>query len=214
MNLQSGADTTIAGATVTAPTVHAQVGGNLNIESRQDTSMGAVSPTVKGYINSTKLGEAAVLQTDTMAQRLMISDVVANGDKFGVKTEALVNDLLKSDPSIKVLEGTKYNGNNGLDHVVQFVDPVDGVTKTMVIDSKQLAKNGTTSLDSKAAGGTLQLSDSSLDAILNRLDDLSPAKLAIDSAKDNGTLVKAVAYVDKVIGQLKIIPVNVPNVVK
>ena len=38
VNLQSGADTTIAGATVTAPTVHAQVGGNLNIESRQDTS--------------------------------------------------------------------------------------------------------------------------------------------------------------------------------
>ena len=38
VNLQSGADTTLAGATVTAPTVHAQVGGNLNIESRQDTS--------------------------------------------------------------------------------------------------------------------------------------------------------------------------------
>lgn len=36
--IESGADTTLAGATVTAKTVQAEVGGNLEIESRQDTS--------------------------------------------------------------------------------------------------------------------------------------------------------------------------------
>ena len=38
VTIQSGADTTLAGATVTAPTVKADVGGNLTIESRQDVS--------------------------------------------------------------------------------------------------------------------------------------------------------------------------------
>ena len=38
VTIQSGADTTLAGATVTAPTVKADVGGSLNIESRQDVS--------------------------------------------------------------------------------------------------------------------------------------------------------------------------------
>lgn len=38
VNIQSGADTTLQGAVVTANTVKADVGGNLNIESLQDTS--------------------------------------------------------------------------------------------------------------------------------------------------------------------------------
>lgn len=38
VTIQSGADTTLAGATVTAPTVKADVGGDLTIESRQDVS--------------------------------------------------------------------------------------------------------------------------------------------------------------------------------
>ncbi|WP_156406293.1 hemagglutinin repeat-containing protein [Hydrogenophaga sp. Root209] len=36
--IESGADTTLAGASVTGKTVQAEVGGSLNIESRQDTS--------------------------------------------------------------------------------------------------------------------------------------------------------------------------------
>lgn len=45
-------------------------------------------------------------------------NVVANGDKYGVKAEALVNDILHADPNMKFLDGAKYGGNNGLDHVV------------------------------------------------------------------------------------------------
>lgn len=66
-----------------------------------------------------------VIRTCSEHSASKISDVVANGDKLGTKTEALVNDVLKSDPSMTILGGTKYNGNNGLDHVVPFVDPAD-----------------------------------------------------------------------------------------
>ena len=141
---------------------------------------------------------------------------MANGDKYGTKTEALVNDVLKNDPSIKVLDGTKYGANNGLDHVVQYVDPQTGKTMTMVIDSKQLAMNGTTNLSSTAAGtaelgkNVLQLSDESLRVISDRLNG-SPAGNAVLDAMNDGTLVKAVAYVDKGTGQLKVVPVTVPN---
>ncbi len=188
---------------------------------RQALSMDAtaglpgVKPSLSGNLSKTKLGDAAVVQTDTLAQRLMISDVVANGDKFGVKTESLVNDVIKSDPAMKVLDGTKYRGENGLDHVVQFVDPADGVTKTMVIDSKQLAINGSTSLDPRAAGGVMQLSDDSLDVIAQRLTEQGSATgLTLQRAIANKTLVKAVAFVDKSTGELKIVRVDVPDTPK
>lgn len=118
--------------------------------------------------------------------------------------------------SIKVLDGAKYGANNGLDHVVQYVDPQTGKTMTMVIDSKQLALNGTTSLSSTAAGSAelgknvLQLSDESLRVISDRLNG-SPAGNAVLDAMNDGTLVKAVAYVDKSTGHLKVVPVTVPN---
>jgi hypothetical protein len=82
---------------------------------------------------------------------------------------------------------------------------------TMVIDSKQLAINGTTSLDPKAAGDVMQLSDDSLKVVLSKLPDTSPAKQALLNAQFDGTLAKAVSYIDKTTGQLKIVPVSVPN---
>jgi hypothetical protein len=57
----------------------------------------------------------------------------------------------------------------------------------------------------------MQLSENSLNVVMNNLGDSSPAVQAIRHANADGTLVKAVAYVDKTTGQLKIVPVNVPN---
>jgi len=171
----------------------------------------AVVPSLSGSISKGKLGNEAIAVQTPAIMRPSIEDIRINGDITGLKTENLVNATLRADPGMVVLDGTKYGSNNGLDHVVQFVDPQTNKLMTMIIDSKQLAKNGTTSLDPKAAGGVMQLSDASIDAVLDRLADLSPAKLAIDSAKDSGTLLKAVAYVDKATGQLKVVPVTVPN---
>ncbi|WP_171816062.1 DUF637 domain-containing protein, partial [Serpentinimonas barnesii] len=160
----------------------------------------SVRPSLSGNLSKTRLGQAATVQTDTLAQRLMIKDVMLNADRDGSKTERLVNDVLRSDPNMNVLGGTTYAGNKGLDHVVQFVDPADGITKTLVIDSKQLAKSGATNLNPRAAGTAqhrrpvMQLSDDSLRVIAQRLDG-SPAGQAVSAAIDSGTLIKAVAYV-------------------
>ncbi|RMX07843.1 hypothetical protein D8I35_01570 [Corticibacter populi] len=79
---------------------------------------------------------------------------------------------------------------------------------TMVIDSKQLAKNGSTNLDPNAAGGFVQLSDESLDVVLLRLKQ-TPAANAIYAARAEGTLLKAVAYVDKNNNALKIVKIDI-----
>ncbi|UXH77378.1 hemagglutinin repeat-containing protein [Roseateles amylovorans] len=51
VTLQSGGDTTLQGAVVTAPTVKAQVGGDLQIESQQDTAkFDSKSSTVGGSV--------------------------------------------------------------------------------------------------------------------------------------------------------------------
>lgn len=85
---------------------------------------------------------------------------------------------------------------------------------TMVIDSKQLAKSGGTGLNPKAAGSAesmenlMQLSNASLAIIAGRLKG-APAANAITQAMDDGTLLKAVAFVDKQTGVLKITPLSV-----
>jgi filamentous hemagglutinin len=170
-----------------------------------------ITPSNSGNLSKTKLGNEAIALDTPPVMQPAIKDIQVNGDITGAKTENLVNTTLKADPNVTVLDGTKYGANNGLDHVVQFKDPQTGQTMTMIIDSKQLAKNGSTSLDPNAAGGTLQLSQNSLKVVLNNLPDNSPAKQAILNAQFDGTLIKAVSYVDKTTGELKIVPVNVPN---
>jgi filamentous hemagglutinin family protein len=171
----------------------------------------AVVPSLSGNISKAKLTNEAIAVPTPKIMGPAVEDIRINGDITGLKTENLVNVTLLSDPGMVVLEGTKYNGNKGLDHVVQFVDPQTNKLMTMVIDSKQLAKNGSTSLDPQAAGGVMQLSDSSLNVVMNSLGESSPAVQAIRQANADGTLIKAVAYVDKTTGQLKVVPVNVPN---
>ena len=174
------------------------------------TQANAIKPSDGGNLSKTKLGQGSITLEPPAIMSPAIEDIRINGDFTGVKTENLVNKTLEMDSNVTILSGTKYAGENGLDHVIQFVDPADGITKTMVIDSKQLAKNGSTSLDPKAAGGVMQLSDQSLEVVVDRLNG-SPAGKAVRDAMDNGTLVKAVAYVDKTTGELKIVRVEVPK---
>ncbi|RMX07842.1 hypothetical protein D8I35_01565 [Corticibacter populi] len=63
---------------------------------------------IKGNIGKTKLNQAMVVKTNTFDQRLMISDVVANGGQYGVKTESLVHNVLERDGGFTILPGTKY----------------------------------------------------------------------------------------------------------
>jgi filamentous hemagglutinin len=167
----------------------------------------AVAVAERGSINKTKLGSQSFVMDTAPGSQAAIKDVMLNGDQLGTKTERIVNDALAADKNVTVLSGTNYAGNKGLDHVVQFTDPDTGKLMTLIIDSKQLAKNGTTGLNPEAAGGLMQLSDGSLTAMLPKLGS-TPASNAIDQAMLAGTLLKAVAFIDRTTGELKIIPVK------
>jgi len=106
-----------------------------------------------------------------------------------------------------VLAGEKYGSNHGFDLVTQFVDAATGKTMTMVIDAKQLAKNGSVSFDSKAAKDTVQMTDAWVRAVVSNLNG-SPAARAVENALEAGTLVKAAAYVDKSTGKLMMIRIQ------
>ena len=78
----------------------------------------------------------------------------------------------------------------------------------MVIDSKQI-NNGTFKLSPDGAGGNMQLSKEWIDAVLNKLDPMSPAYQAIERAQATGTLTTAIAGVDKTTGQIIAVPVKI-----
>lgn len=88
-----------------------------------------------------------------------------------------------------------------------WTDAKGNVNVTLQLDSKQLNSKGVT-LDPKAAQGTMQLSPDWDQVVISKLPDNSPAKTAIISAQENGTLVKGVAYVDKEAGTLNITRIN------
>ena len=165
----------------------------------------AVATSAKGSLSKTKTRTAIDLDTPPTAGPV-IADIRLNGDVTGVKTEVVVNSALRADGNVTVLSGGKYGSNNGFDHVVQFVDPADGLLKTMIIDSKQLPKlTEVVKFDSNALGGAVQMSDSWVKNVLGELAPNSLAGAEVRKAIQNGTLLKAVAFVDKSTGKLKII---------
>ncbi|WP_084349738.1 hypothetical protein [Moraxella oblonga] len=162
--------------------------------------------TSRGVISNRKLNNNSIELDLTPSTQKQLQEIINKGDVSGAKTEALFEDVVKEHGGT-VLTGGKYGSNNGYDHVVVFKD-TDGKTYlTMTVDSKQLTKKGV-KLDHNAAGGKMQMSDEWDDVVLDKLDKNSDARQAIEIAKDNGSLVKGVAYVDKQTGQLKLVRID------
>ena len=67
--------------------------------------------------------------------------------------------------------------------------------------TKQLP-NGAARLSTDAAGGTTQMSDAWVTAVLQNLDPESEAFKAVTAARDEGTLVKIVVGVNRLTGNL------------
>lgn len=126
------------------------------------------------------------------------------GYQFGTKTENLLKVTVNASAENIVLTGEKYGSNNGFDLVTQFVDAATGKTMTMVIDAKQLAKNGSVRFDAKAARDTVQMTDNWINAVVDNLKN-SPAAIAVKNAVTTGTLIKAAAFVDKSTDKLMLI---------
>lgn len=162
--------------------------------------------TKRGVISPTKLQHGSINLDLTPATKKQVDDIAKHGDSGGYKTEALFEDVVKEHGGT-VLSGGKYGSNNGYDHVVVFKDEDGNTYLTMTVDSKQLNSKGI-KLDPKAAGGTMQMSDDWDRAVLAKLNPNSEARQAIETTKENGTLVKGVAYVDKTTGQLKLVRID------
>lgn len=168
-----------------------------------------VTETKRGVISNKKLTNNAIELDLTPQTQKQLKDIIDNGDISGAKTEDLFENVVKEHGG-KVLTGGKYGSNNGYDHVVIFKDTDGKIYLTMTVDSKQLNSKGV-KLDPKAAGGNMQMSDDWDDEVLGRLGKNSEASQAIRAAKENGTLVKGVAYVDKNSKTLKLVRINPTN---
>ena len=79
-----------------------------------------------------------------------ITDIAKNGDFKGFKTEEVVNEILKRDPNVELLDSGKYGSNNGFDHV--FRNKKTG--EVWILDSKQIAKSGNIRVSNKGVDGT------------------------------------------------------------
>ncbi|MDN8332265.1 hypothetical protein QZK50_13695, partial [Acinetobacter baumannii] len=81
---------------------------------------------------------------------------------------------------------------------------------TILSDSKQI-KNGTVSLNPNGAGGNTQLSSDWIAAVMRKLPDSDPTKIAVEQARIAGKLKTAVTGVDRATGKAVIIPIQVPS---
>ncbi|MGG5224168.1 hypothetical protein, partial [Pseudomonas syringae pv. coryli] len=154
-----------------------------------------------GFININKLNSNSYSLTDLIgSEKQMLNDVISGADASasGSITEALINSIANRQ-GLQVLEGGKYGSNNGFDHVFMSQDG----SVTILVESKQV-KNGAIQLTGSAAGGYVQMSDDWVDTVLTRLDPASPVYKAVFTAKNNGTLVKGVAGVDRKNGNVLI----------
>jgi filamentous hemagglutinin len=160
----------------------------------------AQSATANGFLSRTKVCDngCAVAVTDP-ADQAILQKIVNEGDRSGVLTEDLL-ERTATRQGLNSLPGGKVGSNNGFDHVLQ--DP-EGLI-TVIIDSKQIY-NGSIQLGS--SNGGVQLSDDWIRDVLARLDP-GPAKTAVQTALNNGTLKIAVAGVNKKTGELLIVNVN------
>lgn len=128
-----------------------------------------------------------------------------NGDKKGELTEQLIQNLADRS-GYKVIAGGKYQGNKGFAHVLQGRDGT-----VIIIDSKQLRRDGSVQVSNSGIGNTNQLSEQWIRNVANKLPNTDPTKNIVNKSVNDGTIKTLIAGVDKTTGEIKLIPVNVPN---
>ena len=139
-----------------------------------------------------------------------ITDIAKKGDLQGFKTEEVVNEILKRDPNVELLDSGKYGSNNGFDHV--FRNKKTG--EIWILDSKQIAKSGNMRVSNKGVDGTRQMSPDWVKNVSSKLDKNNPVKKAVDEAIDNGKINTGLVGVDKKTGELIFIPTRITNIKK
>lgn len=158
------------------------------------------------HSDSSKVCKAACeLKPTSNAEKALIADIVKNGDKSGKKTELLIQDLADRS-GYKVIDGGKYQGNKGFDHVLLGKDGT-----VIIVDSKQLRKDGSVQVSNNGLKNTNQLSEQWIKNVTRELNPNDPAKELLNVAIENNKVKTLVAGVDKTSGEIKLIPVQIPN---
>ena len=181
-------------------------GGGASGKTFDDVVSGTpATATERGFVNSTKNCEFGVcMAPQTPEEQALAIQIMAGKDTSGQMTEDLI-EMMAQRQGYEVLPGGKYGSNNGFDAVLKKPDG----TVTIIVDGKPMP-NGMFQL-SYGAGGKVQLTDEWISAVLDKLPENSPARVAIETAIDDGKLVTAVGGVYRVTGEVVVTPVEVPS---
>ncbi|WP_455046296.1 hypothetical protein, partial [Leptotrichia trevisanii] len=181
-----------------------------NHDSRITNSTNSTAFTSNRNISASKISNNGVKLDVPKDLKPQITDIAKNGDFKGFKTEEVVNEILKRDPNLELLDGGKYRSNNGFDHV--FRNKKTG--EVWILDSKQIAKSGNMSVSNKGAGGARQMSPDWVRNVSSKLDKNNPVKKAVDEAIDKGKINTGLVGIDKKTGELIFIPTRITNIKK
>ena len=178
-----------------------------NHNSRITNNTNSTAFTSNRNISASKIRNNGVKLDVPKDLKPKITDIAQKGDYKGFKTEEVVNEILKRDPNVELLDGGKYGSNNGFDHV--FRNKKTG--EVWILDSKQIAKSGNMRVSNKGAGRARQMSPNWVNNVLNKLENNNPIKHTIENAKNSGKLNTGLVGVDKKTGELIFVPVRITN---
>ncbi|MDH6457849.1 hypothetical protein M2102_001478 [Fusobacterium sp. PH5-7] len=163
-----------------------------------------VSPNSSGTFNKTKIKNAGQeIIINSLEDKKLVQKIIKEGDRSGELTEELVNKLAK-EKKYALIEGGKYGSNNGIDHILVSKDG----SSLIILDSKQMSKDGTFSILKKGADGKNQLSPEWIEAVARKIKNTETKKLLLEKLKNN-KINTGIIGVDKTNGKVILLPVEV-----
>ena len=184
-----------------------------NHDSGITNSTNSTAFTSNRNVSASKIADNGVKLDVPKDLKPRITDIAKKGDLQGFKTEEVVNEILKRDPNVELLDSGKYGSNNGFDHV--FRNKNTG--EVWVLDSKQIAKSGNMRVSNKGVGGTRQMSPDWVKNVLDKVDarniDNSTTKVIRDAINSNKINIGLVG-VDKKTGELIFVPIRIRDMKK
>ena len=181
-----------------------------NHNSKITNNTNSTAFTSNGNISASKIRNNGVKLDVPKDLKSKITDIAKKGDLQGFKTEEVVNEILKRDTNVELLDSGKYGSNNGFDHV--FRNKKTG--EVWILDSKQIAKSGNMKVSNKGVGKTRQMSLDWVREVNKKLKTNSPVRKAIREAINSDKLNTGLVGVDKKTGELIFIPTRITNIKK
>jgi filamentous hemagglutinin len=183
VKITSGADTNIVGGNVTANQITANVGGNLNIQSLQDTATSAASQSTTGVAVSIPIGAGTGSASISQSKQRSDSNYQSVGEQSGIQAGAggfQINVKNNTDLQGAVIASTASADKNSLN---------TGTLTTSDISNSMSASASTsgTSVGTNMLSGKYELGKAVVGNLLNsggaNQSDASTTKTAISAAQ-------------------------------